>query len=337
MASHAALFDLIDLFYTAALHPEHWDDALARLAQRCGGRAAGLRIEGACFTQRWVGLEPSFNAAYVEHYWREDPWVLAAQGTSSRFVGHGEKIVSRRDLEKSAFYNDLSRPYGLDDLVGGVLTREPGKLVSVGVMGERGVRFGDEQSQVIERLLPHLTRAIHIGERLLGSPFGDLRPTLDERLRCTYGLSRAEARIAILIAHGRAPKEAASMLGTSWNTVRTHLSRVFLKTRTRKQSELASLIARIEILPHAPTPAQVLSTQNVEHELQRQYGLTSAEASVAVQVGRGASPKEVAGRMHKSLNTVRFQLRRTFAKTRTSGQTELALLITRLSHPLGRA
>lgn len=244
--SEVALFDTVDVMYAAALDPRHWDDALVQLARLCGAEAAGIRLEGDLCTQRWIGLEPKFNAAYVEHYWRHDPWAAPARAMPTGSAGFGDMIVARRELEKSEFYNELSKPYGLDDLVGGVIKAAPGKLVTLGVMGAKNLRFGADQKLLIERLIPHLGRALSIGERLLCTPTDHPRPTLEERLRCRYGLTRAEASVAVHIGRGRVPKEVAVALGTSWNTVRSQLRRVFEKTKTRRQNELARLISQLE-------------------------------------------------------------------------------------------
>lgn len=63
--------------------------------------------------------------------------------------------------------------------------------------------------------------------------------------------------------------------------------------------------------------------------LQRQLGLTRAEARVAVRVGQGLRPHEIADELHVGLETVRTHLKRIYAKTGTRGQVELALLIRR--------
>jgi DNA-binding CsgD family transcriptional regulator len=65
-----------------------------------------------------------------------------------------------------------------------------------------------------------------------------------ETLCALYGLTPAEARTALLVAEGRAPKEVADALGITLHTVRTVLKRVFAKTGVDRQSALARLVAR---------------------------------------------------------------------------------------------
>ncbi len=68
-------------------------------------------------------------------------------------------------------------------------------------------------------------------------------PTV-ESLRDLFGLTAAEARVALALTEGLSPAEAAERLKVSSNTVRVHLARIFDKTGTRRQSELARLMTR---------------------------------------------------------------------------------------------
>ena len=63
-----------------------------------------------------------------------------------------------------------------------------------------------------------------------------------------YGLTVAEARVALCAASGATIPEAAYRLNVSPNTIKTHLRRVFAKTGTSRQSELARLMATIGLL-----------------------------------------------------------------------------------------
>jgi DNA-binding CsgD family transcriptional regulator len=61
-------------------------------------------------------------------------------------------------------------------------------------------------------------------------------------LRRLYDLTRAEADIALHLAHGADLKEISEQLSISLATVRTHLQRVFDKTDTHRQAELVRLL-----------------------------------------------------------------------------------------------
>lgn len=62
------------------------------------------------------------------------------------------------------------------------------------------------------------------------------------KLRQLYKLTPAEARLAALLAQGLRLEDAATDLGVSLNTVRTHLKRIFSKTETDRQAALVRLI-----------------------------------------------------------------------------------------------
>jgi DNA-binding CsgD family transcriptional regulator len=65
------------------------------------------------------------------------------------------------------------------------------------------------------------------------------------QLMDAYGLTRAEARVALAASSGNTVTESARLLGLSPNTIKTHLRRVFAKTATARQAELAGLIASV--------------------------------------------------------------------------------------------
>ena len=62
-------------------------------------------------------------------------------------------------------------------------------------------------------------------------------------LRAAFGLTAAEARLAVLVGAGTGLPEAAARLGVSRETARTHLARCFDKTGVRSQAALARLVA----------------------------------------------------------------------------------------------
>ncbi|HTT11210.1 MAG TPA: helix-turn-helix transcriptional regulator [Burkholderiaceae bacterium] len=62
-------------------------------------------------------------------------------------------------------------------------------------------------------------------------------------LRALYRLTASEARLAAHVASGSTLAEAAADLGIGIATARTHLHHALRKTATRRQAELAALIA----------------------------------------------------------------------------------------------
>jgi len=76
---------------------------------------------------------------------------------------------------------------------------------------------------------------------------------LDEVLRSVFGLTRAESKVAALLAQGKSLGQACEELFVSCETGRTHLKRIFSKTETSRQGELIRLILKC---PAPPPPSQ---------------------------------------------------------------------------------
>lgn len=64
-------------------------------------------------------------------------------------------------------------------------------------------------------------------------------------LRQLFGLTRSEADVAVRVMLGESPRQIAETLSVSFNTVRTHLSHVYDKTDTHRQSDLVRLLVRL--------------------------------------------------------------------------------------------
>jgi DNA-binding CsgD family transcriptional regulator len=68
------------------------------------------------------------------------------------------------------------------------------------------------------------------------------------RVMSSFGLTAAEAKIALALATGASVPEAAANLGLSANTVKTHLRKVFAKTGTSRQAELVRVLSLLGLL-----------------------------------------------------------------------------------------
>ena len=74
-------------------------------------------------------------------------------------------------------------------------------------------------------------------------------------------------------------------------------------------------------------------TQTAEEVLASRYHLTRAEIEISKAIASGATVEDIAAGRRVSDNTVRTQLKRIFAKTDISRQSQLALLVTGLARP----
>ena len=63
-----------------------------------------------------------------------------------------------------------------------------------------------------------------------------------DRLRCQFGLTPAEARLALHLVAGETLRSAAVKLSITYETARSQLKSIFNKTRTHRQAELVIVI-----------------------------------------------------------------------------------------------
>jgi DNA-binding CsgD family transcriptional regulator len=67
-------------------------------------------------------------------------------------------------------------------------------------------------------------------------------------LAVLFGLSHAEARLALRLLAGQTPQECAREAGVGVATVRSQLHSMFAKTGARRQAELVALLARVPVV-----------------------------------------------------------------------------------------
>jgi DNA-binding CsgD family transcriptional regulator len=69
------------------------------------------------------------------------------------------------------------------------------------------------------------------------------RPTASIRVLCKlFGLTPGQARVLALLVAGRSLQDAASQLGISAQTAKTHLKALLLRTETHRQADLVRLV-----------------------------------------------------------------------------------------------
>jgi DNA-binding CsgD family transcriptional regulator len=78
-------------------------------------------------------------------------------------------------------------------------------------------------------------------------------------LQCHFGLTPAEARLALHLVAGESLRSAAVKLSITYETARTHLKNIFHKTGTCRQAEL--VIAIVTALPELRLSSPVIESR----------------------------------------------------------------------------
>ncbi len=172
MSRQYAAADVVSGIYEAALEPTKWPDALGRLAEEFGAQSAAAFVVDISIAEVGFiavsGLDPRAIDDYVAHYAQIDPW--------NEYLGKcpsGRPIVSQavmddRAFERTEFYGDFLRRYGIFHAMGGFVMRSGSLAFLCGVQRsrERGA-FAPAELQRMRALFPHLERAVRIHRRLV--------------------------------------------------------------------------------------------------------------------------------------------------------------------------
>jgi DNA-binding CsgD family transcriptional regulator/PAS domain-containing protein len=306
------------------------------------------------------GLDPHCAKVYQEHYFQRDPWLSA---TGRHDVGQcylSRQLIDESALKQTEFYNDLCRPFDFADWLGGLVLYEAGKCwIRLGLVARS---FGDEELKVLRRIMPHLSRCVGIYRRMsaVSADSGAFEGAID-RLPCGVLFLDSQSRVVRANLAGERTLNASDALTVDSGVLigvgsdaKRELTRAIAKVvhghlldsddcrciRLPRGTGRASVIVlvapargtgvegmepSIRCVVYVIDPAQ--STVPSETRLCDLFALTPAEARLAVGLSQGMVPKEVAGALGLSWNTVRVQLRQVFAKTGTDRQATLVKLL----------
>jgi DNA-binding CsgD family transcriptional regulator/PAS domain-containing protein len=321
---------------------------------------------GSSFTAN-AGADPEGLALYARHWCRHDPWAKAAlhHSPAAGTVLPGDALVPHAEIRRSAFYADFGRSFDCVRVIAATLENHPAGTTVVSVLGhERRPPFGVSETALLETLVPHLQNAVQLHRRLtvatatidaLGSAYercgcGVIVTGADGR--CVYANDAATTVLAqrdgLLLDRGELrttePATTRQLRQLIAGTANHHQSlgsgRLLAVNRPsgrRPYSLLVSPGSMPQDLDLArDCPAAVVSIVDLDASpptdhatLQSLYGLTPAEARLAVLLAQGYSLHAAADCLGVTRHTVRSVLKVVMSKTRTHRQAELVRLLLR--------
>lgn len=362
--------EITDLIYLGIGDDGELMQVLARIRRDFGAVAAALISHD--FRARrgtWAlesGLDDRLRQAYADHYAARNPWLgyPLAYETGRAHLGHS--IIPGWQLVRTEFYCDYLRPQDCYHRLCGVPLRFGEETIFLTIMRAPGQAEFDERDVAdLQRLLPHLGRALHLRHHLLRrcaaqGPLHDLLDALpsavwivdrDGRLVTMNAAGEAQLRDGegLLLVGGRLVVSGGADLGALRREIRSAAlapsagggagGRVVLHrgpgqrplmlqvTPLGARSDGRGQLAQHERLVAIMAPGAESNAGDIVAELTDAYDLTQAEARLCGQLLAGANLGEAAARLGVSRNTVRTQLRQIFAKTGTHRQAALMRLI----------
>lgn len=315
---------------------------------------------------------------YLGEWAVHDPWEAAIPTKrifrAAGEVRTGDEFLPRSALEHTAFYCDFARRFDLEELIALKIfdaddqTAPPSARISIFRPPGPG-EFDDQHRRFLSLLHPYLDRALRAQWAIGPSSAAALAAgnLLDHLPNPIWVLGR---RAEVVVANAAAQR----MQGGIDAQIRTHLG-ALVSIGHLTQSDILALLAcptgaaaavvlgtgetarrvtarivplRYDSACRAAWPrGHALLTLDAGaapeapslHDLAiKTWGLTEAEAHVAVRVAEGFAPTEIAQEFSVSCSTVRSQLQAIFVKTDTRRQGALIALLLRAaaaSHPGG--
>ena len=356
------------MLYDAALDPDLWPTALPALARVLSAPAALLvagagdrRTAGVLAT---TGLQPAAVLACYSIDPAVDPIGEAAERRPGLPVITGYDLSEER-LAASEFGRLVLQPAGLAHVMGAARQVDAGGYLALWFFRPASRPFLDTDATVLTEWLPHVARAVAVQQRLSSAEsaraaaaaafdrFALGAVVVDECGRPLIVNRRAERVLAGGDGLSASPNGLCGATGGATarlrEAIRSTVAEAAAAGRTRSTGlRLArpSGAAPLEVIvvslagaggaPNARRYAAILfivdpkrSHVPPERLLRDLYGLTRAEARLAMSLASGRSLTAAAAELGVTRNTAHTQLSSVFAKTGATTQLELVRLLHR--------
>lgn len=366
MARADEALQLIQSIYDVALGREDWPSILKKISDTSGGHSGLLRLvdcrHAATGFVSAYGYDPSQLENYRNHFVHLDPYRDHLAAAPIGTLLQSDVFVPLPVRQRTAYFNDYERPDDRYHALGSPLGREQDFLLYLGLSrGKQAGPYDDDTLAFIRILLPHILRTVQL-QRLIGEAVDAQRlseATLDrlrigvilmDAFQCvrfanstalalanSFGLSIGESGLSVpsprfndrlqnLIQGALSAYVPGNLApGGDLTFTRPGIGSLQLRVFPLLCGDGASPSVQrtqVAIFLVRPGPTRMDASQ-----LATQFRLTVAESRLAVRLAEGKSVAEGAKEAGISMATARTHLRNIFAKTATSRQSELALLL----------
>jgi len=357
---------LLDMIYDAATEEPLWTQALIQIADMTGslgGMVMGADLKHLSIPFLFNGrMSDESHRTFAERH-IQNPWGDVMMHSPAGMLVQSDEILSLQNLKRTAFFDEVLRPQQVAHNAMVNLVSNDGLYGVFNLCrSERQGLLGEDGLRLLSQLYPRMRRSLILGSRING--YRALQHAQSQALdRLSAGIMLIDRGARVIFAN----TAARAMTGNDGplrlrNTI---LTAVFPPDAEQLEALVAAAtrgdsLVQTMSLPH-PHDGRLLTVQITSlrsRDLQRladrglrnaaamvvirdpaqpldipvgwivdTYGLTPAEARVALCAASGATIPETAHRLNVSPNTVKTHLSRVFAKTGTSRQIELARLM----------
>jgi DNA-binding CsgD family transcriptional regulator len=351
------LIAAIEAIYDAAAAPQLWPHALHRIAQCFDAEGATLqdqRDDGTFLLIGSPGMEEAVRD-YQQNWWDKDIRVARALEHGfllTKGVVTDQDLATPQEIELHPIYTQYLPRHGLGWAMGVVVAPHPRVIAAIGVQRAKSKGpFTEPETQTLARLGRHVEKSMRLSIRLQ-----DAEVLLDTGGQVIFANAVAQALNGDgLVFNGRylaAQEPVARAALDSAIAGLTHgrvaggqddIRPVLLRGGAGKRPKAAYVIpAGAHLKANLASPLSNVAgivlvigldaRSTADPALLRDLlGVTLGEARLAAIVGSGIGPRDAAETLGITEETARVVLKRVFAKTGVSRQSELTALISRLT------
>jgi DNA-binding CsgD family transcriptional regulator len=332
--------------------------ALTEISRVLGATGSGLFVgAGNCRSVMTITVPEEVSRLYREYYYTMDYLLEAVEiGPAGLIRGGPELVALKKDSE---FYADFVRPFDMCDGLFMRLAVGTTPTSFLAVAPERSEPFETaERVKFLSAVVPHLQQALHTQNHfaeLARSP-GDINAVIDT---IRHGIVIVESNRNVVHLNAAAEQILTAGDGLCMRSKRIEATRVSTNDHLQRSISHACVAQQngarngdslactrpsgkrpyvIHVLPltaddHSATRALVIIIDpELEPEapkmlIRRLFGLTNAEADVALRVMRGDGLKRISEDMELSMATIKTHVHHIFDKTDTHRQAELVRVL----------
>lgn len=359
----------IAAFAAAPFDADKWTEGLDLFALAGGGwsgQLLGVGPDGAIAFNIVTNMPPDATAEWERRgggIVGVNPRALSIL-TKPGQITADDDYLDRAAQEESPFYQEIFTPFDARFMAVGRLRQHSSLSAVVGAIRTKAAgAFQPADQAGIAHLLPHIDAALalqlQLGGRMLRSSLGALELTETAAFFCDHWgrvIGTTAAGDALLRDGGMIRLRTGKLRAAQADAdarLQTALRRAALRPGERgmvvRQSMLALLdgegqVRRVNVTPvpegqfpfvMATATLVTVSAASAAGDaamlLRDAYGLTRAEADIALDLAKGLSSAEIADLRQRSAATVRVQIRSLLAKMDISKATAVAAIVGRLS------
>lgn len=343
---------VVSAICASSIRSENWTSALTEISRLLGATGSGLFLgAGSSRSVMAITVPEEVSGRYREHYYAIDCVLDAVEDGPVGLIRGGPELVAL--TKHSEFYADFMRPY---DMCEGLFLRlAVGAIPTsfLAVAPERAKPFETaERVKFLSAIVPHLQQALHTQ-----SHFSELAARADD-VNAVIETSRHGIAL-VAVNHDVAQintaterifnaddglcvrsRRIASLCGSTSDLLSKSISRACVAQPDGARKGESLTCGRpsgkrpyiVHVLPMTSGAMVMIVDPDLEPEppkalLLRLFGLTNAEADVALRVMRGDGLTPIADDMALSLATIKTHLHHIFDKTGTHRQAELVRLL----------